>query len=212
MRSDLDQLCNAAREHISVPAFPREAVRSAVAEHPRGTGKRTVAAALAATCVLAGAAAAAQLATQSHIRMTHSGGMVLMTSAKSGSVPISSEAQVRAASARLDFPATLPAGLPQGTRPIRLYTAGSDVMAVTYTLPGAWRASHHLLWIFLANPASMEARSFAKQPRYTLRTSGMSHAAWRVGSEEVIVVSNGLTPEELQKIEAAMRSNAPSPQ
>lgn len=211
MPSDLHEVCRLARERIPVPAFPLESIRHAAQGRGVtrvGPKRSLIAGILAAVSIIAVAAAAEIAATQSHIRFTPSGGMVLSSAGKMSSRTITSDSQVREAAAHLDFSAVLPAGLPPGSKPIRLATAGNDVIAVTYDLPGVWRASHHLLWIFLANSATMKTGA-ATSSRYQLRPDGrMSKALWRVGPEQVIVVSNGLTASELQAIKDAMQREA----
>ena len=207
MPSDLNDLCATARERIVAPPFPRAQIMTAAQRSPESNPRlhRLSAAIIAGISIIA-IAAAAELATQSKIRFTPSGGMVLSSSAASSfSREIHSSEDVRQAASHLNFPAVVPSGLPAGSKPTRLYTSGPDLMAVTYDLPGAWRASHHFAWIFLANPATL---SGSKLPavHYTLRTDGrMSTARWRAGSEEVIVVSNGLTPGEVDTIKRAMQ-------
>lgn len=141
---------------------------------------------------------------QSHLNFTPSGRLVVSSSARTTSRSIDSDADVREAASHLNFTPVLPAGLPAGTKPIRLYTSGHDLIAVTYDLPGAWRSSHHLLWIFLANPATIGEHHLPPS-RYRLRPDGrMSQAHWIAGNEAVVVVSNGLTAAELQAIKTAM--------
>lgn len=211
MHSDVRARCAIAREEVAVPAFSAEAIRArAHLRSQRRSRRRSFVAAIVAGFSLVAVAGAA-ITQQTHLRFTQSGGMVIQTGAKSGSRPIHGNAEIRAAAQRLDFPAVLPAGLPAGTEPVRLYTAGRSLMAITYNLPGAQRRSHHLLWIFLANPQTLA--NLAAPARYRLRTAGaVREAHWRNGAEEVIVVSNGLLPEELASIERAMkRGSAVSP-
>lgn len=207
MRTDLSQLCTSARERIAVPDFPRASIRRALqAPAHQPARKRSLLVILAAGLSLAAAAAAAEVAVQSHIGYTRSGGMVLSSNAKMGEHAISSDADIRDAASHMNFPVTLPAGLPPGTKAIRLFTAGSDVMAITYDLPGAWRASHHLARIFLANPATLGGRTVSR-PRAQIATGTwvMRQARWRVGGEDVILVSNGMTQSEIQAVKRAMQ-------
>src|SRR6185437_10612060 len=204
MQSDLLERCRAARESIQVPPFPSTRIRLA-ADRPRQILRRRSFAAACIAGLSAFAIAAAAVWQQTHISFTHSGGIVIRSDAHSGSRPIHSEAEIRAAAAHLNFRAILPQGLPAGTKPIRLFTSGSDVLAITYNLPGAYRRSHHMLWIFLANPSTLSGKIPSANP-YRLRTFGptMSSAHWRAGPEEVIVVSNGLTLAELAALRRAM--------
>lgn len=206
MHSDLLERCREAREHIGVPAFPASSIRAAAGRKPQPIlRRRSVAAVLAATLSLAAIAAAAEMAQQTHVRFTPSGGMVLSSDAKSGSRPIHSTAEIQQAARRLAFPAVLPAGLPAGTQPVRLFTSGRDLIAITYNLPGIERRSHHFLWVFLTDPKAL-TNAPPSGARYKLRTGGrLSQAHWRVGAEEVIVVSNGLTAQELAAMKRAMQ-------
>jgi hypothetical protein len=204
MQFDLLEQCRAARESIQVPPFPLAQIRRA-ADRPIPILRRRSAVAAAIAGFSAFAIAAAAVWQQSHIVFTPSGGMVIRSDAHSGSRPIHSDAEVRDAASHLNFHAVLPKGLPPGTTPIRLFTSGRDVLAITYNLPGAYRRSHHLLWIFLANPSTLSGK-FPAAKTYKDRTFGrtMSQAHWRVGHEEVIVVSNGLTAAELATLKRAM--------
>lgn len=203
MHYDLHELCRSAGEGVAVPAFPVGSIRARIARASTAEPKRRPFSALFAVALaLVAVAAAAAILTQSHIRFTRSGGMVI-ESQHAVNRAISSEADIMRAAAQMNFHVTLPAGLPAGSRPIRLYVGDSDVMAITYDLPGAWRASHHLAWIFLANPNVMSTH--VPETQYKLRVDRrMSSTHWRVGGEQVIVVSNGLTPDEVAKIESTM--------
>lgn len=208
MHSELSAAFSALRERMAVPPLPRAAIVTAAQYAPANSRKRGWTAGAVAILSAFAIAGAAEIATQSHIRFTRAGGMVLSSTAKTQNRVISSENEVKTAAARMNFPVTLPAGLPNGTKPVRLYTSGDDVMAVTYDLPGAWRASHHLMWIFLANPATM-AKAEPNSAVYRLRPDGrMSQARWRAGGEEVLVVSNGLTPAEVEAMKLAMQRPA----
>jgi hypothetical protein len=207
MDSELFELCDSARERMTVPVFPLASIRSAAQRpaHPARSGrKRSITAIVAVGLSILTVAAAAELAAQSHIRFTPSGGMVLTSSANMGSHPIHSDAEVPQAAGHLNFRVVLPAGLPAGATPIRLFTSGSDVMAVTYDLPGAWRSSHHLLWIFLANSAALGTQTMTTVRDELRPDDRMSQWRWRTGGEEVIVISNGLTRTELETMKAAM--------
>lgn len=205
MHFDLHERCMAARSEITVPSFPSDAILAGANRVSQPRAKRRTGPAIAAVALsLIAAAAAAELAQQTHVRFTRSGGFVIKSDGMSASRTIHSEADIRQAAARLNFKAILPAGLPPGTQPVRLFTSGNDLLAVTYDLPGAERRSHHFLWIFLANPDT-----FSNAPRkhwsQNLQTGKhMLRANWRSGAEQVIVVSNGLTPAELATMKTAM--------
>lgn len=208
MHTELIQLCGSAREQIAVPAFPGAAIRAAAQQSPKTVAsRRPFFIALAAGLSLVAAAAAAEIATQSHVRLTPSGGLVISSSAKMASRPIHSVTQIRDAARQLNFTAVLPAGLPKGTRPAQLFTAGTDMLVITYDLPGASRTSQHRLWMFLMNPASI-GKYRAPLDRYRVHPAGRDIRMWRTGGEQVIVVSSGLTPSELDHIKAAMQQEA----
>ena len=204
MLSDLDGAFTALRERIAVPDFPKDAIVSASRQMPSNGFKRFWAPIAIAVFSAAAIAAAAELVAQTQVHFTRSGGMVVSSSSNVTNRAITSEGPIDEAASRLNFKAILPAGLPEGTKPMRLYMSGNDVMAITYDLPGAWRATHHMAWVFLTNPSSIEGT--LSQTAYRLRLDGrMSSAHWRVGDEEVIVVSNGLTTDEVQRIKASMK-------
>lgn len=206
MRSDLTHLAREARASIAVPPFPAFAIRTAAQHRPRPSRRRTVVAAALAVLSVAGFAAAAVL-HQTQLTYTHSGGLVIKANVQN-SKPIHDAQEIRAAARNLDFRAVLPAGLPEGTQPTQLYTAGRSLMAVTYNLPGAQRVSHHLLWIFLADP-DIVAGSLSHPPKYGWRTGkAMIASRWRIGAEEVILVSNGLTQSERAAVKSAMEREA----
>lgn len=206
MHSDLLERARVARENINVARFPLDGIRAAMSRTEQRRPRWRLPLTALVTCLsIVAMAAAAEVVTQTHVHFMPTGGMVISSGAKSGSRSIGSDSEVRKAATHLNFEAVLPAGLPDGTKPIRLYTSGSDLMAITYDLPGTWRSSHHLLWIFLANPQTISSQTISA-PRYQLRPDGhMSEARWRIGAEEVIVVSNGLTAAELEAIEHAMK-------
>ncbi len=135
--------------------------------------------------------------------------MVISSNAKMGSRPIHTEAEIQEAARRLDFPAILPMGLPAGAKPIRLFTAGTSMLAITYELPGTQRSSH-LLWVFLTNRATMSGPARPPQGRYTLQTGERtSLRVWDVGKEAVIATSTGLSDREFATIKRAMEEGTP---
>lgn len=205
MHSDLHERFQAARSEMAVPDFPLERIHAGanrIAQYqPK---KRKVAAIVTLALSLVAVAAAAELNVQTHVHFTKSGGFVIKSDGKNGSRLIHSDADIRAAAAQLNFRPVLPAGLPKGTQPVRLFSSGNDLLAITYNLPGAERRTHHFLWIFLANP-----NTFANGPRKSWNRKiatpkHMLRASWRIGGEQVIVVSNGLTAAELATMKAAM--------
>jgi acyl-CoA synthetase (AMP-forming)/AMP-acid ligase II len=151
MQSDLALLCRDARARIDVPAVPLTAIRSAAAlPRPR---KLAWLAALVAGISIVAVATAAVLAT--HIAFDRTGNMVQISSASlKMKFANPTAADVDAAVHGANFPVTLPAGLPSGTKLKALWSSDGAIMLL-YDLPGAWRASHHVAWILLANPSTV---------------------------------------------------------
>lgn len=211
MHADLLERCRAAREHIEVPPFPLTSIRTAAARATKpAPRRRTLAAAVLTSLSIVSIAAAAEVLVQTHIHFPPAGGMVISSDAKPSSRAIHSEAEIREAAEHLDFPAILPSGLPEGTQPVRLTTAGSDLLAIDYDLPGVQRRSHHMLWVFLANPSTMaglKAPYASSSPLYRLHMKD-DVALFRAGAEQVIMVSNGLTATEFAAIKRSMEQEA----
>jgi len=200
MHSDLAERCSAARSDIDVPAFPWDAIRAGGQRAaPSVFRGRTPAAIGVAVFSLAAIAAAAKIAVQSHIGFTPHGGMVIASSAKAGSHAIHGDAEIGEAAKHVDFAVILPAGLPEGARPVQLYTAGTSILAITYDIPG-----HHRLWIFLANPDAMGSAQTAGLKHH--KNNRMISMRWRTGNEEVIAVSDGLSARDLNLIKDAMNA------
>jgi len=210
MHSDLSERCRIAREHIEIPPFPSFSIRAAVERATRPAPRRYSfgAVALAGVSAIAIAAAAGVL-QQTHVRFSPLGGLVVSSVDKMVSRPIHANAEIRQAAEHLDFPATLPEGLPDGTMPVRLLAVDKSLLVITYDLPGVQRRSHHWLSIVIANPTTMSASTASIAARYRLRSGkNMSRAHWRVGREDVITLSNGLTLPEIARIRHAMEQEA----
>jgi hypothetical protein len=210
MHSELSERCRLTRELISVPPFPLASIRSG-AQHPtRPPARRRpfIAIALASLSIVT-IAAAAEITHRAHIQFTPTGGIIIQADPKTKVFggPIHSDKEIREAATRLNFAPILPEGLPDGTKPIRVAVFGPDLLAITYDLPGAQRRTHHMLWISIANPTTM-AKASAPDVHKTVREMRMSQTHWRVGPEEVIVVSNGATDAEIATIKRAMQRTA----
>jgi hypothetical protein len=204
MHSDLLERCQTARAQIEVPQFPLASIRAAadraIARPPH---QRSIAVAIVASLSLVALAAAAEIAQQTHVHFTPSGGFVISSDAGMTWRSIHSSAQILAAARRLDFPAVLPQGLPDGTKPTSLFTSGANMLYITYNLPGAQRRSHHWLSIFIADHATMMGSNASVAKRYQLNLRD-SIGFWRMGPEEVVIASNGLTQPELATIKRSM--------
>ena len=112
-------------------------------------------------------------------------------------------ADVDAAMHRANFPATLPAGLPNGAKLKGLWSSDGAIMLL-YDLPGAWRASHHIAWIVLAKPEAIATAAGAQKVKLLLASQGVP-IRFRVGGEEVIIaMHNAMTPAELARMKQAM--------
>jgi hypothetical protein len=204
MHAELLECCRLAREQIAVPSFPLASIRERLERSaPR---RRSIVAAIVAGLSLVTIATAAEVLHQTHVTFPSSGGMVFSAD-NIRYQSIRDEAEIRTAAERLNFSAVLPAGLPEGTKPTHLLL-GTDLIGIVYDLPGEQRRLHHLLWIFLANPNTMTSADRAREHIKTGRAMTLSH--WRVGPEEVIVASNGLTQLELAAIKRGMQREVSS--
>jgi hypothetical protein len=197
MQSDLALLCREARGRIEVPAVPLAAIRAtASVGAPRKAGWLT---ALVATfSIVAVAAGAAVLGT--HITFDGSGVQIIANKLEIH-FKNPTEADVEAAVKQADFPVTLPSGLPDGAHLKQLWSSDGAIMLL-YNLPGAWRASHHVAWIVLANPEAVTSETEGKL-RLNLGPHG-TPMHWRVGDEEVIIAWNNFTPAEIARMKQAM--------
>jgi len=199
MQSDLALLCRDARTRIEVPAVPLTAIRHAAAlPQPR---KPAWLSALLAGISIVAVATAAVLGT--HITFEPDGKLLITANNMQVRFANPTAADVEAAARGANFPVTLPAGLPNGAKLKGLWRSSGTIMLL-YDLPGAWRASHHVAWIVLANPSAI---GFSKTPgnmRLALASQGKP-IHWRVGGEEVIIaMRNAMTPAELAHMKRAM--------
>ena len=212
MPSDLREALVDAHNAIPVLPLPLEAIRSgagagAVAVAPPSR-RRLLAATAITAAALALVAAAGVLGTQ--IGFSPSGGIAVSTSSL-GFTPHPSEADVLALARRVDFPAQLPSGLPAGTTIAQAGQLDRSAIFVTYNLPGAWRRSDHLLWVFLANPRAVGPMPKKQRGRYLLTIGGRATRGtvrWRVGGEDVVVAADMITPAELRHLKDAMLAEA----
>lgn len=212
MQFDLRAACTAERRRMEVPAVPLGAIRAAAARPPGIVPRKRSALSavfLAAIPMLAMAAGAAQL-WRTHIYLNPTGVSKLQGHngawAKNPTL-----AELRAFSARLNFPVILPVGLPEGTQPIRLVRMDTDALLIQYNLPGTWRRSDHLLDVIVSNPSTLESPPHGAPYKYNLMFGG--HAGrgsvhWRIGKEEVIVFDSTMTTLETAHFKRAMQAAA----
>lgn len=202
VQSDLALLCRDARAHIEVPTVPLTAIRSAAAL-PRPRKLAWLAAFVAGISIVA-VATAAILGT--HIAFDRAGNMVQISSDNlKMKFANPTKADVDAAVRGANFRVTLPAGLPSDTKLEALWSSDGAIMLL-YDLPGAWRASHHVAWILLANPSTIVSSDTAGKMRLALASQGKP-IHWRIGGEEVIIaMHNAMTPAELTRMRQAMLS------
>jgi hypothetical protein len=212
MQSDLSARCRLARELIDVPPFPLAPIRLAVERSTQAPPHRkSILAIVVASFSVVAIAAAAEISQQTHVQFNPSGGLIISAGPKTkiASRPIHSSAEIHEAARRLDFPAIVPQGLPEGTKPVRLFASGTSLLAITYDLPGVQRRSHQMLWISIANRATTAASNAPAVLRHRMvRGVSMSVAHWGVGPEDVIVISNGLTDPEFAAIKRAMEQES----
>ncbi len=211
MHSDLLERSRIAREAIDVPAFPLASIRAAVARPaPAPARRRSIVAAIVASVSIVAIAAAAEVVQQTRIHFLRQGGLVVSSPDMRSAHDIHSTGEIRAAAARLGFKATIPTGLPDGTIPVRLNTGGKSYLAIDYDLPGIARRSHHMLWIFLADPQTISSQNVSHTSSGRVMRLKMNNEmqTFRAGAEQVIIVSNGLTWSEFAAIKRAMQREA----
>ena len=216
MQSNFEAACKNAREFITVPATPLAAIRNAAvsrdAEKPRMRRMGLPALLLAGASVIAIAAGAAVWGG-THVSFGKSGTMQLTTNSETHTYSPTA-ADLRSAAQAADFPVILPAGLPTGTTPMEMVTAGKNAILIRYNLSGAWRASNHLLAFLIMNPRLLSAAAPHSQPTHKDITllfgpgSPNHEQSWRIGQERVIVFAESITPAELARIKSAMIASA----
>jgi hypothetical protein len=213
MQSNFELSCKVAREAIAVPAIPLGAIYHGVQNRPAertGRHRRGVIAAIVASLSIIAGAAAAELFGHVQISLNPSGAVHLYFDGADGYRPVRNptEQDLRKASRAMDFPVTLPTGLPKGAQAEALIVLGSGAMQIIYDLPGAWRRSNHLLVVMLANPKSVAPENPGPpHSKYTLQfgqRTGIGAVHWMVGQEEVIVLKSTITPSELAHFKAVM--------
>lgn len=198
MQYDLALVCRDARAHIDVPTAPLAAIRASASERaPRKAGWLT---ALIAGISIVSVAAAAALGT--HVVLERNGGAVITADKFVGKFKDPTAADLQTAVRNSSFHVILPTGLPEGSQLKSIISSNGAVM-LRYDLPGAWRASHHLTWIVLANADAIGAPGVARKVTLKFGPHG-NPTHWRIGGEEVIVAWNNFTPSEIARMKQAM--------
>jgi hypothetical protein len=198
MQYDLAPVCRDARAHIDVPSVPLVAIRNAAA---KSAGRKTGwLAALVAGISVAAVAGAAAIGT--HVALERGGSTVISADRMVVNFKNPPATALQAAVRNANFHVTLPVGLPNGTQLKQLVSAKGAIM-LRYDLAGAWRASHHIAWIVLANPDLVGGLGNAGKVSIKIPSHGKP-VRWRVGGEEVIVAWNNLTAAELARMKQAM--------
>jgi hypothetical protein len=206
MQYDLALLCHDARARIDVPAVPLSAIRNAATRRKTPLRRRAIIAVLLSALSI-GAVAAAAVWQATHVYVGSSGPVDVYAHTMTIKLKNATAADLVSAARQVDFPVVLPTGLPAGTRLWEVGRADRRALMLSYNLPGAWRSSHHLLDIVLADPVIVgsaisdpyKQRLIVmryKQPQRTVR--------WRVGGEDVIVDWHNLTRAELARMKQAM--------
>ena len=213
MHYEFEARCRDARAGIAVPPLHISAIRDAVAAR-RPSRRPTFIVTVAATIALGAVAAAA--AWQTHVYVATNGTVNLYAHRMTVKFAAPTQrgaltqADALAAARQVDFPVVLPTGLPAGTRLTNVTRADTSAISLGYDLPGAWRRSHHLLNVVLANPVVVGSTRPPATARFIIeRWLKPSHTVrWTVGGEDVIV-SGSLTSAELARLQAAMRAAQP---
>ena len=218
MQSSFEPSCKTAREAITVPAIPLDAIRLGAQVRPNeraGRRRRGVLAATVASLSIVAAAAAADVFGHVQVSLNPSGVVHLYFDGVGGNwkpVRNPKEEDIQKAARAMNFPVVLPTGLPKGTDAAGLMVPGPGAMQITYNLPGAWRRSNHLLFVILANPKSVAPEgSTPPKSKFSMdygQTTGLGAMRWMVGQEEVIVLKSTITASELAHFKAAMMAQA----
>jgi len=158
-------------------------------------------------------AVAAEIYARTHVFLNSNGGMAPVIAVDPGTAGTlnqhATDADLRAAAQRLDFPVVLPAGLPAGTTPFQLSVIGKSAMEITYDLPGAWRRSDHLLFVLLTNERDVVDLNGASVPANARRGLPMQQhlrtiQVWQVGHEVVVAMADNITMQEIDAMRRAM--------
>jgi hypothetical protein len=216
MQSNFNVLCKTERDAIVVPDIPLAAILSGAASRPAPrtqNRRRGLVVSLLAGASIVAVATAAEIWSGTHVALDTSGAMTLSRPAKGLVYKENPTADdISAAAHRAEFPVVLPAGLPEGTRFLKLI-AGPNIVNVAYILPSAGRGSNTVVWISLADPRTLtgtpQKDTSALRVRLGNNTGKGSVVRWTVGGEAVILAADGklastLTPAELARIKAAM--------
>jgi hypothetical protein len=219
MQSNFELSCKTARAGIAVPAIPLDAIRHGAQGRPAARAARrrrgVLAAAIAGLSIVA-VAAAAEMFGHVQISLDPSGGAARIAFDGAGRhwLPVRNptEQDIQKAARAMNFPVTLPKGLPEGTTAMQLMAFSPGAMQITYNLPGASRRSNHLLFVILANPKSVTPNS-ATPPKSAYKmefgqATGLGAERWMVGQEEVIVLKSTITAAELAHFKAVMTAQA----
>jgi len=215
MQSNFSRLCARARLEVAVPAVPFDAVHRGLGRPQAGRsfGRRFRAAAAATVFSAVAIAAAAEIYARTHVFLNSESGIAPVIAVDPGTTGTvnqhATDADLRAAAKRLDFPVVLPAGLPIGTTPFQLVVVGKSAMQITYDLPGAWRRSDHLLFVLLTNERDVVNLKGASVPAYARRGLPMQQhprniLVWQVGNEVVVAMANNITMREMADMRRAM--------
>jgi hypothetical protein len=169
MQSNFELSCKRARADLMVPVIPIDAIRRAACDRPAqraGRRRRGVLAAAIAGLSVVAAAAAAEMFGHVQVSLDPSGVAHLSFDGNGGrltQVRNPNERDMQKAARALNFPVTLPKGLPEGTTAAQLMVFGPGAMEIAYNLPGAQRRSNHLLFVILANPPALSGGWWARR-------------------------------------------------
>jgi len=217
MPVDLSALARETRERIDVPPVPPAVLAAARSAAPNATGSgrpRIVAAALAGVSLIA-VAAAATVAVRPHLFFSPTQGLTMAYDRTMNRARFRrqhppllrpSPAQVRAAARSMDFPVTLPAGVPGDRRPTFLSRFGTSALLLTYDLDDAKRG-HRSLLIVLADPNGVASGTASDAPddRVVLpKDKTGSGVRWRIGGEDVFLPRTVLSAAETERMHRAM--------
>ena len=206
MRSDLADLCHAARARIAVPTPRLEAIERGALPAARHWRARLAALMLLGSS-LAAAAVGAHVLSVTRLFFPFSGGLSMQFDDR----PVRlapTNANLQAAIAQADFRVILPTGLPPGSTLNDLGRIGRSIVIVGYRMPVAGRVRNDvMLWLVNAAREGPIGKGARASTHLLVKIGRNSH--WRVSGEDVIVAARGgLSSAQVKRVEDAMRAAA----
>lgn len=119
------------------------------------------------------------------------------------------EAIAQYASTLASYHAVLPAGLPAGAKLTVVCNAGPDAMMLSYNYPGqGGRKASITMLIAAPNQLAISKNALAQGIRIRVRSRYGGGQHWRIGEEEVLILSSSLSNAQLDRVKTSMESAA----